>query len=89
MMAKMENKVDVKMILEAMKEKLEAIESWLDNMANKFKAMKRCLKEWKEVVKREVIKEEDNKIEAQPPWPMSEEKVVKKMVIDEKQRNQH
>lgn len=56
----MVNRVDVKKFLEAVKAKLEAMESRLDNIANKFKTIKGCLKEWKEIV----IKEEDNKIEA-------------------------
>lgn len=64
-----ESIVDAKKILEAVKEKIEAIEFKLNNLANGFKAMKGCMKEWKEAglllpsslseeefVKREVIK---------------------------------
>lgn len=41
----MENAVDVKNIFEVVKEKLEAMESCLDNMSNRIKALKGCLKE--------------------------------------------
>lgn len=75
----MESRVDVKKILEAMKEKLEAMVSPLDNMANEFKA----IKESKEIVKREVINEEDDKTKAQQLLQLSRENVIKKVVIDE------
>lgn len=45
----MKSKVNAEKILEIVKEKLESIESRLDNLVNGFKAIKRCLKECKEL----------------------------------------
>lgn len=91
----MENRVDFEKIFEAVKEKLEGMEFGLDNLANGFKAMKKCLKALKElclsfpmlfkeeVMKKEVIKEVDKEIKAQPPSLLFEEEAVKGEVIEE------
>lgn len=68
------SKVDLEKILEVIKEKLDAIESKLNDLANEIKAMK--VKDQKELlqqpplmlykeefIKKEVIEWEDNKIE--------------------------
>lgn len=50
-------------------------------MAHEFKAMKGCLKEWKEIMKWGVI-EGNAEIKAQLPSPLFEEKVAKRVKID-------
>lgn len=79
----MDNKVHVTKILEALKEKLEALESCSDNISNGIESMKWCMKEWKDIVKKKMIKE-DNEIKVQPLSSLSEEEVVKRPMIDNK-----
>lgn len=73
----MENRVDMKKILEIVTEKLKVMESRLDNMISGIKTVKACLKELKEIVKSKVIAEEDTEMN------QSSEEEVKRAVIDE------
>lgn len=81
----MENKIDIKKIFETLKEKLEAMESSLDDITNgielvtdEIELVKGCFKELKEIVKKNVI-DEDNEIEAALPSSEEEEKEVVKI----------
>lgn len=61
----MENKVHVKNIMEAVKEKLKAMEFRLNNVFSRFETIKGCLKEWKVLL-------------LLSPSPWFEEEVVKR-----------
>lgn len=67
---RMEGRVDVEKILEAVKEKLKSRESRLDDLARRFQTMKRWLKEWKILL-------------LPPPSSLSEKEIVRRKVIEE------